>query len=131
MEANRGKIEYVLKPVVLGTDANELFVAKAALAAAMQGKFWQMSHLIWTGDSPLDAVTISRYAEEIGLDLETFKEDLEMKELDNAIKANTQQGISLGMESSPTLFINGQKYGNISYEALVTAFKSALSKAKK
>lgn len=87
--------------------------AEAAESAAVQGKFWEMHDMLyerqseWSElDKPQDLLVT--YAKELKLDTNKFKEDLEKKTYATKIKADYDDGIRLGINSTPTFFINGK-----------------------
>jgi len=51
------------------------------------------------------------YAEKIGLDLQKYNEDL--ASVDKAIEQDYADGNKVGVNSTPTFFINGQKYSGV------------------
>jgi protein-disulfide isomerase len=96
--------------------------ARAAEAAARQGKFWEMHDLLFEG---FDAVTdedLRGYASSLGLDLDRFAADLADPELEAAIEADRETGLAAGVTGTPGLFIDGVKYtGFYDREALLDA----------
>lgn len=88
--------------------------SRAAEAAGKQGKFFEMHDLLyenqdsWTGLSDVTAV-FEGYAQQIGLDLEQYKNDVLSAEVGAAIDADIREGQSIGANSTPTFVINGQK----------------------
>ena len=50
------------------------------------------------------------YAEEIGLDIEQFRADLESHKYQNKVQQDYENAVQLGLGGTPTLFINGQLY---------------------
>jgi protein-disulfide isomerase len=100
---------------------NALPAAKAAEAAAKQGKFWEMHNLLfekqeeWGQDSNALDKFIS-YAEGLGLDVELFKSDFDSKEVQDRIAADMASGDSLRVNATPTFFLNGNKVSPRSYD---------------
>lgn len=102
--------------------------AYAAEAAGKDNKFWEMYQKLfqnqkeWSDSSNPDEL-FSKYAGELGLDTAVFMTNLNSGEFSNQITTDIQDGNILGVDSTPTFFINGKKYdGNFSYEG----FKKAL-----
>jgi predicted DsbA family dithiol-disulfide isomerase len=48
------------------------------------------------------------YAGTIGLDLDKFKKDMDSEKTKERVEADRQRGESLGIQTTPTLFINNQ-----------------------
>jgi len=85
----------------------------AVEAARNQGKFKEMHDLIfanqevWSDGGARDHFI--SYAEELDLDVEQFKEDLESEEVHAIVEQNKQEGIRRQVNATPTFFINGVK----------------------
>jgi protein-disulfide isomerase len=92
---------------------NALPSARAAEAAGVQGKFWEMHDKLfdkqddWIDDSkPSDK--FEEYAGEIGLDIEKYKGDYESEEVKNAVNSDLASANSLRLSSTPSFFLNGK-----------------------
>lgn len=72
--------------------------SKASLAAAEQGKFWEMSDKIFTNQSNLSSANYTKWAKEIGLDMNKFAKDL--KDNDAKYEAIIKRDITLGAETA-------------------------------
>jgi protein-disulfide isomerase len=83
--------------------------ARASIAADRQGKFWPMHHTLYANREALGAPDLDRYAAELGLDLERFHRDLENPAVKGVVDRDRRQGESLGVRSTPTLFVNGRE----------------------
>ena len=91
--------------------------AQAAEAAGQQNKFWEMHNMLfdnqqsWSGNSKAKDTFIS-YAQQLGLDIEKFTNDLEHKDIKNAIRDDKISGDQALIEGTPTFFLNGKKINN-------------------
>jgi protein-disulfide isomerase len=56
------------------------------------------------------------YAKNLDLDEETFKKDLESQEIKDNVKDDTLSANSLGLNSTPTFFLNGEKVQPTSFQ---------------
>ena len=89
----------------------------AAEAAGNQGKFWEMHNKIfenqskWANARNADEIFIS-YAQILGLNLDQFKIDLESRVVRDRVDAGYDEALSLGLNSTPTFFVNGKKIVN-------------------
>ncbi len=91
-----------------------LDAARAAEAAGLQGKFWEMHDTLYRNRATWIPATYIRpylndYAAELGLDLERFKADIDGDEVAKRIAADQDRGDSLGIDRTPVLFLNGEK----------------------
>ncbi len=88
--------------------------AQAGAAAALQNKFWEMHDLLFDKQPEWSASTnvqklFEDYAQLLGLNVETFKKDLVGKPVLDAVTNDDNYGISIGVDQTPTFFINGKK----------------------
>jgi protein-disulfide isomerase len=109
--------------------------ANAAMCANEQGHFWDYHDILFTNQSGenLGAFTDKRlqaFAESLGLDMKAFNQCFSKDKYKNEIEAEYQKGITLKVDSTPTVFVNGQMVtpGFIpSYEQLKSAIDTALA----
>ena len=115
------------------THRNAEPAAFAAEAAGMQGKFWEMHDLIFEGQADWSEKRnakdiFAEYAQSLNLDMEKFKTDVRSKEVKNKVRNDYSSGIKAGVNSTPTLFLNGKKLQNPrDYEELKRLVEGALS----
>jgi protein-disulfide isomerase len=88
--------------------------ARAAEAAGMQGKFWEMHDLLYERQNewkdPADARPIFvRYAQTLGLDVNRFAGDIDGSVVAMRVLADERRGGALGVHGTPTFFINGRE----------------------
>jgi len=101
--------------------------AEAAEAAGEQGKFWEMHDLLFGGRGELQYENLLHYAQEIGLEVDQFVEDLKTRTFAKFVSQDTRTGIRHSVQGTPTFFINGERYeGEISFEGLCAAVQRAL-----
>lgn len=113
---------------------NAMIAAQAAYAAGLQNKFWEMHDKLyenqndWTNLSdPRDA--FFEYAKELSLDLPKFKTDATSSSTENFIKDAQRNAISIGVNSTPTFFVNGVRITNpAGYDAFKKIIQDALTK---
>ncbi len=96
---------------------NSLVASKATEAASLQGKFWEMHDMLydkqkdWSSSSDARSV-ITDYAKALGLDVNKFSKDMDDKTLEDKIMAQYKEGVDLGVQGTPTFFLNGKKIDN-------------------
>ncbi len=93
---------------------NALLAAKASEAAGVQGKFWEMHDILYDkqeewGEALNAREFIMVYANTLKLDAKKFAIDLESKTLEDKILAEFKEGVKLGVQGTPTFFLNGKK----------------------
>ena len=130
-----GKIIYVYRFFPLSqTHKNALVSAQAAYAAHKQGKFKEMNDMLFNTqndwaekDNPQDIFT--EYARKIELDIDKFKKDMDSDEAKNKIQKDTNQGTDIGVNSTPTFFLNNNKIENPgTYDNFKKLIENELSK---
>ena len=101
----------------------------------MQNKFWEMHRMLYEtqpawSDSPDPLASFEKYAAKIGLDLARFKADMKSEQVNARISADQRRGKSIGVESTPTIFVNNQRVqaGPGVAERLSNAIDAALTK---
>jgi len=83
--------------------------AQAALAAGKQGKYHEMHDLLFANPNAHKKDALFGYAKKIGLDMAKFEADYAASEA--LVNADKQEGVSAGVASTPTLYLNGREYG--------------------
>lgn len=131
----KDKINFVFRhfPLV-APHKNAMAAAVAAEAAGVQGKFWEMHDRLfeyqseWSNENDPQEI-FARYAKEIGIDVEKFKEETKNKKHEEFVQNDINDGYSLGVNSTPTFYINGKEYaGVIPKEQFQSEIESALEK---
>jgi protein-disulfide isomerase len=127
-----GKVRYVFKDFPLSFHAQANLAAQAARCAGDQGDYWGMHDLLfanqqdWANDGA--AQTFSGYAGQLGLDTSRFDSCLASGVYADAIKNETQEGLSVGVSGTPAFFVNGQFIsGAQPYQAFQQAIEAALN----
>ncbi|HEV2864725.1 MAG TPA: thioredoxin domain-containing protein [Pyrinomonadaceae bacterium] len=93
---------------------NAFSAARAAEAAGLQGKFFEMHDLLYEnqtewGESPEPRPIYTDYANRIGLNVEKFLADMARQDVADRIQADFNRGSSLGVRGTPTVFLNGRE----------------------
>lgn len=110
--------------------------AEAVLAAGAQGKYWEMYNIIYqkqdsfgnpaTGPNVEDLIAM---AKEIKVaDVPKLEKEIKNDFYRDAVRKDIDSGNRLGVTSTPTIFINGEKYkGNWSIEEISPLIDKILS----
>ena len=91
----------------LSTHANALRAAEAFLAAARQGKAWEMHDQMLAQQQALADADLDRYAQMIGLDLVQFDAERASAEIADEVAQDEALAASLAVHTTPTFAIDG------------------------
>jgi Na+/H+ antiporter NhaA len=104
--------------------------AEAAEAAGAQTDFWRMHDLLLDHQDDLRFGALLRYAEELGLDVERFEDELRKRTYAPRIADDVATADASGVAGTPTFFINGRRhYGAYDLQTLTEAVKAAKTRA--
>lgn len=93
---------------------NAFASARAAEAAGLQNKFWEMHDLLyqnqsqWSSSSDPTSI-FNQYAQQLGLDVTKFKQDYSSTQVNDLINADMAQGNKLGITGTPTFYLDGKQ----------------------
>jgi Na+/H+ antiporter NhaA/predicted DsbA family dithiol-disulfide isomerase len=105
--------------------------SEAAEAAAAQGRFWDMYDALLSHQDELSPRDLVRYAGEIGLDAERFRDELRGREWAARVSEDVSSADESGVSGTPTFFINGRRhYGVYDIETLTEAVGAAKTRAQ-
>lgn len=83
--------------------------AYASECAGEQTKFWQYQHILFSRQGRFQRADLVGYARQLGLDLEAFERCLDGEDVRRRVERDAREGARLGVQSTPTLFINGRR----------------------
>jgi protein-disulfide isomerase len=107
LAAYAGRIRFVFKEFPLAQHQYAELAAEAALAANAQGKFWPYHDMLYANQDALARANLDAYAMTLGLDMTKFDDALDAGTFAPAVAADIAQGESLGVDGTPTFFVNG------------------------
>ena len=119
-----GKVRWRYRDFPLEMHPNARVAAHAAACAADQGKYWEMHAAIYDrqmewADSRSAASLLSQLAGTLGMDRGGFDACMSSAKYAGRIQASLDEGIRLGVGSTPTFLIAGRLYlGAISSDSL-------------
>ncbi|SHI56014.1 Thioredoxin [Nocardiopsis flavescens] len=108
-----GRIDVVVRYFPLPGHANSRPAAAAVEAAARQGALEEMYARMYEtqaewGESTEDrSAVFAGFARELGLDMDEFTADVESEEVAARVQADFDDGVALGVQGTPTIFVNG------------------------
>ena len=126
-----GDVRYVWRHLPL-TDVhpNAQVAAEASEAASAQGSFWDMYDTLLSHQGQLLLRDLARYAEELGLDVERFRDELRRRVHAPRVAEDVSTADESGVTGTPTFFINGRRhYGVYDIDALTTEVQAAKQRA--
>jgi len=131
LKAYPTQVKLIFKQYPLEMHSQANLAAAAAIAAQRQGRFWQMHDALFAHHDDLSRETILALASQNGLNMNQFQKDLDSTEVHESVIRDVQDGDHAGVEGTPTLFINGQRYnGPIALESLKPVFEAELNPGK-
>ena len=107
--------------------------AQAAEAAAAQGEFEAMYNLLfetqpeWGEKSSSQRDVFFGFAEDLGLDMDEFEAVYDADETIELIRRDKADGMELGVEGTPSFFLNGEQIQPSSFEELTAEIDAALA----
>lgn len=115
-EEYKGKVNFIFRnyPLV-SVHPNALAAASVAEAAGLQGKYWQMHDLLydkqdeWTSATANDRMDyFTEYANELKLNIDQFKKDIESEKVKAKIKYDQAIGAKAKVSGTPSFSLNGK-----------------------
>jgi protein-disulfide isomerase len=129
-----GRITYVVRYFPLDVHPNAENAARAAQAAADQGRFEAMYQTLfenqaeWAHRQRPQTAVFERYAAELDLDLDRFRADVASEATAERVREDRDDGIALGVEGTPTFFLDGERFRGDTVADLSAAVDAALAK---
>ena len=105
--------------------------AVAALAAQSQGKFWEFHDLLYKNYNQLSDQKIQEIAQAVGLNQEEYEKKINDPATARQIGQDILDGEQAEVRGTPTVFINGLRLKNRSFEGFQEAINRQLEKLGK
>jgi protein-disulfide isomerase len=107
------KLKVIFRNFPFPNHQHALEAAYAAEAAGLQGRYWEMHDLLYkeqqTWSIALDAKQLFvSYARILGLEMDRFERDMAGPTVKAQVIADQERGKSLGVNATPSIFINNQ-----------------------
>lgn len=128
----KDNVKFIFRNFPLPSHPNARIAARAAEAAGVQGKFFEMHDLLyenqkdWSTSSGAKDIFIT-YAQSLNLNIEQFKKDYESKEIGQKIDEDIKTGDAYGVNGTPTFYLNNTKLSPKSFEELKTLISNEVS----
>lgn len=132
-EEFKDRVAFATRYFPLPGHKNSLPAALAVEAAGRQGKYWELHDTLFEnqeawGEKPVSTPEIfEEYARKIGLNMDQFKRDVSSPAVKERVERDRSFGQRLGVQSTPTFFLNGEKIQNPkSYTDFKTVLQAAI-----
>jgi Na+/H+ antiporter NhaA len=130
LESFGDDLRYVWRNLPLNdVHPNAQTAAEAAEAAGVQGKFWEMHDKLIDHQDELSPRDLGRYAEELGLDMDRFWDELRRHEHADRIADDVGTADASGVAGTPTFFINGKRHQG-AYDADILAREVRMARTR-
>jgi len=129
-EQNKDKIKLVFKNMPLNFHQMADPSHRAAMAADMQGKFWEYHDKLFAAPA-LTTQLLDTTATELGLNMEKFNQDRNSPAVRQRIRKDITDAQQAGVTGTPTVFINGRKLTERSVQGFQQLIDEELAKAGK
>ncbi|WP_338877403.1 thioredoxin domain-containing protein (plasmid) [Spirosoma sp. SC4-14] len=122
-----GRVRYTYRHFPNERCEASVMAAVAAEAARRQGQFWSMYEALFAQPT-ITRSTVSILAIHLGLHYHQFLADLDGEELHHRIEADRCEGQQLGVMTTPTFFVGGQRfYGKLTQSRLAPIVHAQVS----
>ncbi|MCC6290474.1 thioredoxin domain-containing protein [Candidatus Nomurabacteria bacterium] len=97
--------------------ANAQISSQVVEAAGLQGKFWLAADIIFDNqklwsEQILARQTLVKLLQPLGLNLSKLEQDIDSAMVKKAVEQDLQSGVSSGVDSTPSFFLNGKRINN-------------------
>jgi protein-disulfide isomerase len=120
------RVRLVVRDFPLDMHKNAEKAAEAAEAAREQGKYWEYTAILFKNQETLEVPKLKEYATQVGLDRARFDQALDSGKFYEKVQRDLREGEKLGINGTPTIFINGRRIRERTLEALKAAVEAAL-----
>ena len=129
LEAYGGKVKFVFRHFPLTKIHQKAHkAAEAAIAAAQEGKFWEMHEELFANRRNLGVISLKSYAKEIGTTNKRFLDDLINGTYGWNVQGDLMEGLEKGVRDIPAFFVNNQKVEGVpSFKNLSKAIETILA----
>lgn len=125
-----GKIRFIYRDFPLSGHPEAQPAAEAANCAGDQEAYWEFQDAIFSNQYGYGRSAYEQYASDLGLDADEFTACLDSRRHQAEVMADYSDGLRLGVQSTPTFFINGtQIVGAQPYETFQRFIDGELAKA--
>jgi protein-disulfide isomerase len=133
LDEYEGKIKFNFRHFPLTRiHQRSLKAGEAAVAAAQEGKFWEMHNILFDNRRNLGTTSLKLHSKEAGVTNKRFLDDLVNATYGWQVQGDLREGMDRGVTSVPAFFINGEQFvGKPTFENLRKSIDAALRKSKR
>jgi protein-disulfide isomerase len=103
------QVKVVFKHNPLPFHPNAPLASQASWAAWKQNKFWPYHDKLFSNSKDLQRPTLERYAQELGLNMDRFKRDMDSPEAKKVVDDNKAEAANFNAGGTPHFFVNGKR----------------------
>ena len=109
-EYGTSKIKVVFKhyPLPMHPEAKPASEASLCVNEQSSDKFWKFHDLLFANQQRLKEENLMEYAKKVGVDMKKFEDCFKSKKYASHVEKNMAEGQKLGVDSTPSFFVNGQ-----------------------
>ena len=108
IEERKDKVRFAIRHLPLEIHTEARGAAKATMAAARQDKFWEYHDKLLQQGGGLSRDVFIGIAQELELDLDKFKQDLDDPSIAAEIDEDVKVAVAVGVGATPAFFVNGR-----------------------
>lgn len=109
VEKNKDKLLFVYRHFPLSQHEFARFAAEVSEAAGEQGKFWEMYDYLFANQAQFSQELLLESGTKLGLDTKKFEESVKAGKFKEVVEKDLSAGQILGVNSTPTFYLNGRK----------------------
>ncbi len=126
------RVRWVFKDYPLKKHKYSQNAAEAARCAGEQGKFWDYQNVLYVSQEELTPEKLEKIAGDLGLSMKEFKQCVESGKYREPIEKDLKEAIRLGVDRTPSFFINGRLVvGGPGFDSFRGMIEALLSKPKR
>ncbi|MCS7011675.1 MAG: DsbA family protein, partial [Anaerolineales bacterium] len=103
------QVRFIYRDYPLSSHPEALPAARAANCAGEQNAYWQFHDALFSNQYGFGRQAYLDYAAALGLEIEAFRKCLESNRYEDEVLGDFRDGLRLGVNSTPTFFVNGTK----------------------
>jgi protein-disulfide isomerase len=110
LDEYKDELKVAFKHYPLGSHTNARIAAEASIAAHKQGKFWAYNEKVWAISESITPAALEQIAKDVGCDVARWRSDLESDDVKSFVERDHSEGVALGIDHTPTIYINGREF---------------------